>query len=156
MKAIKISLTILFISLLPIAGFSQTIPDSSNVNIQIKVNRDTSGNFVRYDSTVVITWQGNNQAVLNSDSIFKQFFGDFKPFYETDSTFAKFFDITPEEHLFDIEKEFRRMDEMFIRQMQMMMNSDFFERMESKPSKPHNKKTSGSVKQKMNFNTIKI
>ena len=156
MKAIKALLTVLFISLLQTAGFSQTIPDSSNINIQIKVNCDTSGNFVRYDSTVVITWQGNNQAVLNSDSIFKQFFGDFKPFYETDSTFAKFFDITPEEHLFDIEKEFRRMDEMFIRQMQMMMNSDFFEEMETKPAQPHNKKTSGSVKQKMNFNTIKI
>ena len=156
MKAIKVLLTILFISLLQTVGFSQIIPDSSNVNIQIKVNRDTSGNFVRYDSTVVISWQGDNQTILNSDSIFKQFFGDFKPFYETDSTFANFFDITPDKHLFDMEKEFRKMDEMFIRQMQMMMNSDFFENFDTKPVKPHNKKTSGTVKQKINFNTIKI
>ncbi len=156
MSAKKTLLTILFVSLLQVVGFSQAIPDSSNVNVQIKVNRDTSGNFVSYDSTVVITWKGNNSSALNSDSIYKQFFSDFKPFYEEDSTFAKFFDIKPEQHLFDMEKEFNRMDQMFIRQMQMMMNNDFFENLETKPTKPHNKNTSGSVKQKMNFNTIKI
>jgi hypothetical protein len=160
MKAKKLLMILLIISTIKTGAFSQVIPDSSNMNIQIKVNKDTSGNYVRYDSTVVITWHSDNFTPLNADSIYQHFFGDFKPFYQTDSTFAKFFDITPDQQLFDMEKEFQRMDEMFIRQMQMIMNGDFFENFdnnnEKKFTKPHNKKTSGTVKSHIDFNTVKI
>ena len=155
-------LFVLFFSMLQIAGLSQTNINSTKPDIQIKVRRDTGRNFVSYDSTVVVTWHSGNGAVLNSDSIYKKFFGNFVPFYEEDTTFSQFFDLpsNPNDMMFDMEKEFRRMDEMFSKQMQMMLMQDFQEILppqQEKNKKSHNKKTSGKVNEKLSgINMVKI
>ncbi len=147
---------ILFIILLFIISLSrlsaQIQPDSTQPDVRIKVNvqRDNNGNIVSYDSTVVITW--GNGTLLNSDSLFdamiQKMQQDFP--FEQDSLFAKFFKPSPPS-FFDMQKEFERMDEMFMKSMQMMMMEDFFENFE-KNSTPQN----NNQKKKTINNNVKI
>ena len=108
--AMKTKLLLLFISLValvPSSLFSQT--SSPDVHINVKVKRDSLGNIVSYDSTVVMTW-GKDVSPLNADSLFNAMKNkfDFSFPFEEDSLFNTFFSKDP---FFDMEKEFRHMDE---------------------------------------------
>ena len=122
-----------------------------NVQIKVKKQFDNNGNVVGYDSTVVTTWHSGNFDV-DADSLYKSMM-EKMPFdfsvMSPDSMWINFnknfFNISSP---FDIEEEFKKMDEMFMKSMQMMMPPPPFENknFDKKNNNSYNKKTSKTIK----------
>ena len=155
MKKMKIIIILLFISFFSTLLPAQNISNQPNVNINVKVQKDSLGNIVSYDSTVVITY-GSGNFPLNSDSLYKAFIEKFNSegFTIPDSSFFAF--PSPGRDFFDMSKEFERMDEMFMKSMQMMMMQDFFDFIEKNQQLPHNKENKKTIKEKVKLQPAKI
>jgi len=137
-RGLIILILICFLSITKTFAQNEEHTKQPDINIKVNIKKDKNGNIVSYDSTVVITWQSKN-STLNSDSLFeammKKMHQSFS-FYE-DSTFYNFLFAKPYS-LFDIEKEFERMDEMFLKEMQSLFMNDFFDYLK-KEKFPENK-----------------
>ncbi len=155
MKKIGLIAWFLIGLLLHLSAQNQSAHTQPDVRIKVNIQKDSSGNIVSYDSTVVISW--GNENLLNSDSLFNamrlQMQQEFP--FKQDSLFVKFFQSTPPS-FFDMRKEFERMDDMFMKSMQMMMMEDFFENFEKNSTPQNNKPNKKTINNNVKISPTKI